>query len=143
MKTLRKIRNGEEHLIANDPVRPHIPFEWRTSNGRSIYVLENENQQIDAVICVAMMNEVPTCEKDMDFVGEKVAVFYTVWSYSKGSGREIVLETAKNIKKTSPKTTRFVTLSPITEMATKFHLKNGANFVAKHLDCQNFEYILD
>lgn len=144
MVVLRKIRNGEEHLIANDPVRPHLPFDWRTRSGRSIFVLENEEtNEIDAVICVAMMDEVPTCEADMKWPGVDVAVFYTVWSYRKGAGREIVLKTAEYIKKTSPYTKRFVTLSPLTEMARRFHLKNGAKFVAKHADCQNFEYFLD
>lgn len=144
LATLRKIRNGEEHLIANDPVRPHIPFDWRTRNGRSVYVLEDEDSgSIDAVICVAMMDEVPTCEADMKWPGVDVAVFYTVWSYRKGAGREIVFAVAKQIKKDSPYTKRYVTLSPLTEMAKNFHLKNGAKFVAKHYDCQNFEYFLD
>jgi hypothetical protein len=140
---LRNIKNGEEHLIANDPVRPHLPFDWRTRNGRSIYVLENdESGEIDAVICVAMMDEVPTCEDDMKWPGVDIAVFYTVWSYTKGSGRKIVFEAAKHIQKTSPYTKRFVTLSPLTDMAKNFHLRNGAIFLGKHRDCQNFEYIL-
>ena len=140
---LRTIKNGEEHLIANDPVRPHIPFEWRTSNGRTVYVLENEETgNIDAVICTAIMDEVPTCEEDMKYPGKNIAVFYTVWSYSKGAGRKIVFDAANEIKRTQPDVNRYVTLSPLTDMAKQFHLKNGAKFVAKHKDCQNFEYFL-
>ena len=143
MVKLRKIKNGEEHLITNDPVRPHLTFEFRTSNGRMIYVLENtDTKEIDAVICVAIMDEVPTCEEDMQYTGTDIAVFYTVWSYRKGAGREIVFEVAKELKRTHPDIKRFVTLSPITEMAKQFHLKNGAKFVAKHPKCQNFEYII-
>ena len=147
-KMLRKIRNGEEHLIANDPVRPHIPFEKRVGAGKDIFVLEDGGDTIRAVICVAYCNEVPTCEHDMELWSQQavqdgqhgsVAVFYTVWSYDKGAGREIVLKTKKLLEKETP-TTRFVTLSPLTEMARKFHLKNGAKFIAKHFDCQNFEY---
>jgi hypothetical protein len=148
-KMLRKIRNGEEHLIANDPVRPHIPFEKRVGAGRDIFVLDDGGDTIRAVICVAYCNEVPTCENDMELWSQQavqdgqhgsVAVFYTVWSYDKGAGREIVLKTKKLLEKETP-TTRFVTLSPLTEMARKFHLRNGAKFVAKHFDCQNFEYV--
>lgn len=131
-------------MIANDPVRPHLTFDWRTKNGRKIYVLENtESGEIDAVICTALMDEVPTCEDDMKWEGDKIAVFYTVWSYKKGAGRKIVFEAAEEIKRTCPTVTRFVTLSPLTEMAKQFHLRNGAKFLAKHSDCQNFEYILD
>ena len=147
---LRTIKNGEEHLIANDPVRPHIPFEQRVGNGKEIYVLENDfTGDIDAVICVAYTMEVPTNEYDLELLSQQacqekqhgdIAVFYTVWSYSKGSGREIVNQTAEFIKENKP-VTRFVTLSPLTEMARKFHLSNGAKFLAKHLDCQNFEYV--
>lgn len=141
---LRAIKPSEKHLIVNDPVRPHLSFDWRTRNGRKIYVLENDDTgDIDAVICTALMDEVPTCEDDMKWPGVDVAVFYTVWSYSKGSGRKIVFEAAKEIKRTSPYTKRFVTLSPLTDMARNFHLKNGAKFIAKHRDCQNFEYFLD
>ena len=144
---LRKIRNGEEHLIANDPVRPHIPFENRVGAGKDVFVLSNKDK-ICAVICVAYCNEVPTDERDLELFAQQaiqdgqhgsVAVFYTVWSYDKGAGREIVLKTKKLLEKETS-CTRFVTLSPLTEMARTFHLRNGAKFIAKHLDCQNFEY---
>jgi len=144
---LRKIRNGEEHLIVNDPVRPHIPFEKRVGAGKDVFVLSNKDK-IRAVICVAYCNEVPTDERDLELFAQQaiqdgqhgsVAVFYTVWSYDKGAGREIVLKTKKLLEKETS-CTRFVTLSPLTEMARTFHLRNGAKFIAKHLDCQNFEY---
>ena len=144
---LRKIRNDEEHLIVNDPVRPHIPFENRVGAGKDVFVLSNKDK-IRAVICVAYCNEVPTDERDLELFAQQaiqdgqhgsVAVFYTVWSYDKGAGREIVLKTKKLLEKETS-CTRFVTLSPLTEMARTFHLRNGAKFIAKHLDCQNFEY---
>ena len=40
-----------------------------------------------------------------------IAVFYTVWSYAKGAGRKMVLETAEYLKKERG-IKRFVTLSP-------------------------------
>jgi hypothetical protein len=38
---------------------------------------------------------------------------------------------------------RLITLSPITDMARKFHLKNGAKEVQVNLTTQNFEYDIE
>jgi len=132
-------------IIIDDPVRPHISAEWRTRGGREVYGLYTDEsfEELRAVICVAYTDEVPTCERDMQWVGTDVAVFYTVWSYDKGAGRDIVFAVAKHIQQTNLDVKRFVTLSPLTEMAKNFHLKNGAKFIAKHMECQNFEYTLD
>ncbi len=126
-------------LAKDDPVRPHLAADWRMRSGREVYALK-DNDEITAVICVAYMDEVPTCEQDMKWPGIDVAVFYTVWSYKKGAGRQIVLETANHIKKVHSNIKRFVTLSPLTEMAERFHLRNGATLLAKHKYAQNFEY---
>ena len=136
---IRLATSKELKHIEKDPVRPHISKEWRTRSGRQVYVLERSGE-IAACICVAYTDEVPTSESDMKWVGMNCAVFYTVWSYKPGAGREIVNGVAERIKKERPWVKRFVTLSPLTEMARKFHIKNGAKFVAKHNDCQNFEY---
>jgi len=139
---LRKIRNGEEHLIVNDPVRPHIPFEERVGPGRDIFVLDDDNDNVRAVICVAYCTDIPTNEEELkEFTSPRgtSAIFYTVWSYDKGAGRQIVNEVFDLLKKETA-LLRFVTLSPLTEMARKFHLSNGAVFVDKYDDCQNFEY---
>ena len=136
----------EPHIINNviedDPVRPHISADWRTRSGREVYGLYTDEsfEQLRSVICVAYTDEVPTCEKDMQWVGTDIAVFYTVWSYDKGAGRDIVFAVAEHIRNTNPDVKRWVTLSPLTEMAKNFHLKNGAKFLQKHMDCQNFEY---
>jgi len=92
---------------------------------------------------------VPITESQLDWMSSEswsaedttpdTAVFYTVWSYSKGAGREIILEAAKHIKETKG-VTRFVTLSPLTQMAERFHLRNGAVLLNKGELCQNFEY---
>lgn len=130
-----------KEVVADDPVRPHIPAEWRTTGGREVYGLfEDESAEIlRAVICVAYTDEVPTTESEMDRSGTDVAVFYTVWSYDRGAGRDIVLKVAEHIKNTTF-VKRFVTLSPLTEMAERFHLRNGAELIGKYDECQNFEY---
>jgi hypothetical protein len=126
-------------IVKDDPVRPHIKADWRVLPGREVYGLYDENK-IRSVICVAYTDEVPTCERDLGWVGTDIAVFYTVWSYNQGAGRDIVFSVANHINEFNPYVKRYVTLSPLTEMAEKFHLRNGAKFVKKHLDCQNFEY---
>lgn len=138
---LRLLRDDELDVIKDDPVRPHIEADWRIRGGRQVFVLENDQtNKIDAVVCVAFMDEVPKCESDMKWPGVDVAVFYTVWSYTKGAGREIIFAAQKEIQRKNPYIKRYVTLSPLTEMAERFHLRNGAKFVAKHDSCQNFEY---
>ena len=54
----------------------------------------------------------------------------------------MVNEVYKMIKQ-SNHLNRLVTLSPITDMATKFHLKNGAKQVQVNLTTQNFEYDIE
>ena len=135
--------NSEQlvEYIKDDPVRPHIPVDWRLSFGREVYGLFDDNN-IKAIICVAYTDDVPVCEEDLNVYGSSIAVFYTVWSYSRGSGREIVNKVANTIKGTNPQIKRYVTLSPLTIMAERFHLANGAKFIGTHTTCQNFEYFL-
>ena len=145
-------------ILPDDPVRPHISAEWRIMCGREVYALyEDQYAQYAppleegkrAVICVGYTNTVPITESQLDWMSSDswsaedttpdTAVFYTVWSYSKGAGREIILEAAKHIKETKG-VSRFVTLSPLTQMAERFHLRNGAVLLNKGEECQNFEY---
>jgi hypothetical protein len=90
-----------------------------------------------------LCTEVPTNEQQLkEFTSPTgdILVAYTVWSYSKGSGRTIIneLRSAADVENIS----RIVTLSPLTEMAERFHLRNGAKLIGKYTDCQNFEYTL-
>ena len=66
---------------------------------------------------------------------EEFTIFYTVWSYEKGYGRLIL-----NYLLPMLKTKRFVTLSPKTEMAYKFHIRNGAKLISDNKKSYNFEY---
>ena len=146
-------------IIKDDPVRPHLNADFRTSSHREVYALYEDkyaeqhfpDNDIKAVICVAYTNEVPKDEHELDLYSQQacqdgqrgnIAVFYTVWSYDKGAGREIVFETAKHISKEYPEVERYVTLSPLTLMAEKFHLRNGAQLLSRGSTCQNFEYTL-
>ena len=137
---------------SEDPVRPELDNNFRTSFGRKIYGVKYKDQ-IHAVMCFAFTNKIPKSVKDLDQLSQdaflqstlrdqkvgKIAVAYTVWSKKKGGGKLIVKEVFKMIKK-SNHLNRLVTLSPLTEMATKFHLRNGAKLVSVNENTQNFEY---
>jgi len=71
-----------------------------------------------------------------------VAIAYTVWAKKKGGGKHMVNEVYKMMKQ-SNHLNRLVTLSPLTDMARKFHLKNGAKEVQVNLTTQNFEYDIE
>jgi hypothetical protein len=71
-----------------------------------------------------------------------MAIAYTVWAKKKGGGKHMVNEVYKMIKQSSH-LHRLITLSPLTDMARKFHLKNGAKEVQVNLTTQNFEYDIE
>lgn len=143
MKQIRNILNGEEHLISGDPVRPHIPFEDRVGNGRTVTVLE-EDGKILAIVCTALTKKVPITEEELfeyaDPMGS-ILVAYTVWSYTKGAGREIINRLRSSASEEH--CGRLVTLSPKTEMAENFHIKNGAICISRNEKSNNFEYHLN
>ena len=136
----------------DDPVRPELSNEFRTSYGRKIYGVKYQNE-IHAVMCFAFTNDIPRSVNDLDQLSKdaflqsvqrdqnvgKIAIAYTVWSKKKGGGKLIVKEVYKMIKK-SNHLNRLVTLSPLTEMAKKFHLRNGAELLQVNEQTQNFEY---
>ena len=137
-------------VFKDDPVRPHIPADQRLQPGKDVFVLRDHQENITAVICIAYTNTVPKDERELEYYAQaacqdgqhgSIAVAYTVWSYSKGAGREMVLQARDYIREHRP-VTRLVTLSPLTEMAERFHTRNGATLVAVHPYAQNFEYTL-
>ena len=135
-----------------DPVRPELDNKFRTGYGRKIFGVEYQGE-IHAVMCFAYTNEIPKSVEELeklstdaflqtamrDQSGGQIAVAYTVWSKKKGGGKLIVKEVYKMIKK-SNHLNRLVTLSPLTEMARKFHLRNGAVELQVNDETQNFEY---
>ena len=134
--------------IKDDPVRPHLSAEFRTSDRNKAFALV-EGTEVLAIVCCALTFGVPTEEKDLTSKEghEMVVSPYTVWSYSKGAGREIIfnlLEFVKQEHKEMDKKywPRIVTLSPKTEMAELFHLRNGAIMLSANENSNNFEYSL-
>ena len=135
-----------------DPVRPELDNSFRRSYGRKIFGVKYKGE-IHAVMCFAFTNEIPKTVEELDKFSHdaflqsthrdqkvgKIAIAYTVWSKKKGGGKLIVKEVFKMIKK-SNHLNRLVTLSPLTEMATKFHLRNKAKLISVNETTQNFEY---
>ena len=130
-------------FLLEDPVRPQIPTEQRVGTNRDIFVL-HEADRVDAITCVSYQNCVPERETELFTPGDaSIAVFYTIWSYRPGAGRELILNSVRKIRNDHPEITRFVTLSPKTEMAERFHLRNGAQIFKINDDTINYEYSLD
>ena len=126
--------------IRDDPVRPDIPAEFRVSNNRFVSALVDEKPQ--AMVCVSLHNFVPSAVQELELttLDADTAIFYTIWSYVPGAGAELLRETVAGIKHRYPTIKNFVTLSPKTEMARRFHLKNGARIMRENAETINYEY---
>jgi hypothetical protein len=140
---LNRIKNKGFPQIYDDPVRPELTMDFRMMYGREIYALVDDDESVAGVICVGYTNSIPRTLEDLtkfrSYTGNH-AVFYTVWSYRKGAGRQIVLETKTRIQDEKPYVKTFVTLSPKTEMAYAFHTSNGASRIAENAETDNYYY---
>ena len=127
----------------DDPVRPELDNEFRISNGRKIFGLKYNNE-IEGVVCIAFTNELPATVKELDLmsVDEKdsqIAIAYTLWSLKKGAGKKIMKELLKYMKEQN-NIDSIMTLSPLTPVATHYHIRNGAKLIKINPTTQNFEY---
>lgn len=138
---IKDISNVLLSFIKDDPVRPEIPTDYRVSDGRMVAALVEEEKP-EAMVCVSFHDFVPEDVKSLDKTTQvpTTAVFYTIWSYKAGKGAELLILAVKEIQNQYPSVTRFVTLSPKTELARRFHLKNGAIIFRENTDTVNYEY---
>lgn len=129
-------------LIKDDPVRPEIPVEQRVNDNSKIFVLKDEEDNPLAVTCVKFLNGIPQGVEDLTdvVVNTNTAVFYTIWSYAAGAGKSLISKAQAQIKEEHPEVDTFVTLSPKTEMARRFHHKNGAVTYRENEDTVNYLY---
>ena len=159
--TKQKIKESKYELVElpyidveEDPVRPELDLVFRQTYGRKIFGLKDDEGEISAVMCFAFTDEIPKSVEELELFSKdaflknvqrdpnkvgRIAIAYTVWSKKKGGGKLIVKEVYKMIKK-SNHLNRLVTLSPLTDMARKFHLRNGAVELQVNENTQNFEY---
>ncbi len=126
-----------------DPVRPELGVDFKTAPGRGVFGLrDNSKSCYVAFMCYASTSDVPGNIAELDDLtieGGRVIVPYTVWSLKRGAGKMIVHDVIRYVAETGIGD-RVVTLSPQTEMARKFHLKNGAKELRVNETTVNFEY---
>ena len=132
-------------LIKDDPVRPEIPLSFRVSDHTQMFVLTSDDEwaKPQAAVCVAYTAAVPKTVQELYLctgADSSHAVFYTIWSYAPGAGRLLIQESAQWIRKNKPEISVLVTLSPPTEMARTFHLRNGAGILSVNSDTVNYLY---
>lgn len=139
--TITTITEDLQTLILDDPVRPEIPLTDRVNTNSRMYVLKN-GDQTQAVTCVKFLSAIPAAVEDMAVLVESatIAVFYTVWSYAAGAGRALIRETQQSIETEFPEIDTYVTLSPKTDMARRFHLNNGARELRENSTTVNYIY---
>ena len=141
LHTITTISDDLATLIKDDPVRPEIPLSDRVNSNSRIYMLKDGDETL-AVTCVKFLETIPAAVDELVVLigGATTAVFYTIWSYTAGSGRELIEEAQKSIESEFPEIQTYVTLSPKTEMARRFHLKNGARELRENVDTINYIY---
>jgi len=131
--------------VSEDPVRPELSLSWRKECGRKIFGLQCE-EEILAIVCLAFTNDVPHTVRELGLMSKvsnyeknaSIAIAYTVWSRKKGAGKKIMKEVLQYA--TKKKFKKVVTLSPLTPMATHYHIRNGARLIGLNAETQNFEY---
>ena len=139
--------------IEKDIVRPEYDVEFRISEDREVFAWGRSlvpYQVYSSLCCVAYCNEIPINMEQLTeysinhspYRGD-IAIAYTVWNCSdtKGSGRSLILALQKHFS-SHANINRLVTLSPLTEMAKKFHLSNGAKLLSTNPESYNFEYAI-
>jgi len=127
-----------DEILLTDPVRPHIKPEVKNAPGREVYALDSK-----AFICIAYCASVPGSEEELltTRIGS-IAVPYTVWSFEKGAGRDIIFA-LRDLLQSTYRVDRLVTLSPKTQEAKDFHLGLGATHLRETDWANNFEYFLE
>jgi len=139
---IEDLRDDLLALIKDDPVRPELAPEFRVNDNSRIFVLRDDQGSALAVTCVKFLNGIPSSVEDLTdlAVNSNTAVFYTIWSYAAGAGRRLIEEAKQYIQANRPEVDTYVTLSPKTEMARRFHLKNGAEVYRENPTTVNYLY---
>ena len=143
LHTITSLTDSFCSLVADDPVRPEIALEFRVSDTSEIIVLQDDYGKPTAVVCVLYRDSVPrSVDELMEFASYEpiVAVFYTIWSYVPGAGRRLIVAARRDIQTRRPNIVKYVTLSPPTEMARVFHIRNGAQVLNINQDSVNYSY---
>jgi len=158
--------NAADHLylIEDDPVRPKLfkDNSVRFEDPFHVYAeINDETGEIAAVVCTIICKFVPQDERQIKLIamgktgqleeqlkereemhGQLGVVLcpYSIWSYQRGHGRKLINNLLEAAPLMHPEVDAVITMSPHTEVALKFHLRNGAGIFATNPDCVNYEY---
>lgn len=137
---LINITNTDLDLTTEDPVRPAIPMTWRQQHEIWAWIVDGQRQ---ATICVAWCDVVPDSEEVLLITprGYK-AVAYSIWSHAPGAGSKLICALQAKLQ-ADPMCEGIFTLSPLTEMARKFHIANGARVYRLNATTVNYQYAHD
>ena len=131
--------------VSEDPVRPELTLGFSITHGRKIFGLKynDEIERLFVLHCVQkyhlLLEKWITCHSNEPrWSASEIVIAYTVWSRKRGAGKEIIKKLSEWAKENNFK--RLVTLSPLTPMATHFHIRNGAKQIHINEETQNFEY---
>lgn len=138
---IRELTDPLVRIVKDDPVRPHIPLEQRINEAAEILILK-AGEEVLAATCMQWLKDIPENEQDLIDMPKdhNVAVFYTIWSYKPGAGASLLKQAAEWLLESHPTINAIVTLSPQTEMAKRFHLKNGATVHKTNETSVNYKY---
>jgi hypothetical protein len=152
------------YLIEDDPIRPKLfkDNSVRFEEPFHVYAeVNDETGEIAAVVCTIICRFVPQDEYQIKLVamgktkeieeqlrerealhGELGVVLcpYSIWSYQKGHGRKLINNLLEVAPVMHPEIDAVITMSPHTDTAMKFHLRNGAGIFATNTECVNYEY---
>ena len=156
----------EKHLslIDDDPVRPAL-FEHNEARFhgpfRVFAEVDDASEEVQAVVCVVLSAFIVTEEDDLlmlangDFFMETedgvdvthaeptVACPYSIWSYKKGAGRQLISSLIEFVSVAYPAVGSVVTMSPKSDGALKFHTNNGAEMLSVNEDTINYLYEIE
>ena len=128
------------NLVKDDPVRKDMYAIERIIGNKEIIVLLDNKSPV-SVVCISYQDHIPSNIKDLiSSDNPTMAIFYTIWSYKPGSGRRLLFKAKDYIKEHRPEINRFITLSPQTFTASRFHTCNGAKILRVNKDSVNYEY---
>lgn len=142
---LVNVTNNPSLWKDGDPVRPELGVSFKTYPGREVFGLKHIDGSYSAFCCVAKTSGVPvdiTTLSAYTLKDGRIWVPYTVWSLRRGAGKAIINALLDLARAKENQVERVVTLSPRTEMARNFHLRNGATEIKTNIVTANFEYTL-
>ena len=126
-------------ILRDDPVRPSISPQRKVGPFSRVYMWLEE-QRIGAVVCCSFRFNIPKSERELfeveNYNQEKMKVIlYSIWSYEKGCGQKLVQSVLARYR-----VYPVITMSPKTDMARNFHLRNGAKVLQVNKTTVNYEY---